>query len=117
VEAVRAHVRAAPHEIPPDVPFAENAGPAGYWFVLGAFVQTWVRSLSQQIERNLLSESGLIYLHSGTSLNVGLGTAAFGQTAGSGQAEFVSGPSPRIETLEMYLAREAGSASSWIPIL
>jgi len=117
VEAVRAKIGQAAHEVPQDVVFAENAGPAGYWFVIGAFVETWARALSQRVEQNPMNETGLIYLHSGTTLNVGVGTPGFGHGAGSGRAEFVSGPAPRIETLDMYLARVAGSAGSWIPIL
>ena len=117
IDAVRAHVRPGVHAVPADVHFAENAGPAGYWFGIGAFVQAYAQSLSQRLEQNPMTEIAMIYVHSGTSLNVGIGAPLFGRVGSGGQAEFVSGPSPRMETLDMYLVRSAGSrGSSWIPV-
>jgi hypothetical protein len=84
-----------------------HPGLLGHWFAVGDYVHSYARALGSLDASAAMNESDLMYLHSGSTLNVGLCSPALRPEGHGEQVEFVAGTPPRLEPLKDYFARFA----------
>jgi hypothetical protein len=87
-----------------------GAGLQGRWFAIGDVVQTYDEYRVAHALPADFTKIALATFAPGTVLNVGVCGPLFGHRGGSEQAEFVSGPPPRLQPVDATWSRHAGHA-------
>lgn len=88
-----------------------EVGVIGHWFGLCDHVDAWAAQASRMDPELMVGRIGLVWLHAGSVLNVGV-CAPAAQRGCNEQAEFVAGTPPRLQPLDDYLARFGVSGRS-----